>query len=100
MYFQVIYYLIQVSRQPLGICCRKCEQHCPQSIPIRDKLRELFARDEVLVEKRTKHKELAQINVVPMLRSVEWAEAENLITRIFGFVRAVYQPKSRKTEIP
>ncbi|MBE7009656.1 MAG: DUF2344 domain-containing protein, partial [Ruminococcaceae bacterium] len=45
-----------------------------------DKLRELFARDEVLVEKRTKHKELAQINVVPMLRSVEWAEAENLIT--------------------
>lgn len=45
-----------------------------------EKLSGLFRREEVLVEKRTKHKELAQINVVPMLRSVEWAEAENLIT--------------------
>ena len=44
------------------------------------KLRELFARDEVLVEKRTKHKELAQINVVPLIRSVEWAAEENLVT--------------------
>lgn len=39
-----------------------------------DKLRALFARDEVLIEKRTKHKELAQINVISLLRSVEWAE--------------------------
>ena len=45
-----------------------------------DALRTLFARDEVLVEKRTKHKELAQINVVPLLRSVEWAEEENRVT--------------------
>ena len=45
-----------------------------------DALRELFARDEVLVEKRTKHKELAQINVVPLIRSVEWSEGENLVT--------------------
>ncbi len=44
-----------------------------------DALRELFTHDEVLVEKRTKHKELAQINVVPLLRSVAWTEAENLI---------------------
>ena len=43
-------------------------------------LRELFARDEVLVEKRTKHKELAQINIVPLLRSVEWAEADGRVT--------------------
>lgn len=43
-----------------------------------DALRELFARDEVLVEKRTKHKELAQINVAPLIRSIEWTEAENL----------------------
>ena len=45
-----------------------------------DALRELFGRDEVLVEKRTKHKELAQINVIPLLRSVEWAQGENLVT--------------------
>ena len=45
-----------------------------------DKLRALFARDEVLVEKRTKHKELAQINVVPLIRSIEWLESENLVT--------------------
>ena len=45
-----------------------------------DALRTLFARDEVLVEKRTKHKELAQINVVPLLRSVEWAEADGRVT--------------------
>jgi len=45
-----------------------------------DRLRELFSRDEVLVEKRTKHKELAQINVVPLIRSIEWREAPNLVT--------------------
>ena len=45
-----------------------------------DKLRELFARREVLVEKRTKHKDLTQINVVPLIRSVEWCEAEKLVT--------------------
>lgn len=45
-----------------------------------DKLRELFSREEVLVEKRTKHKELTELNVVPLIRSVEWAESENLVT--------------------
>ena len=45
-----------------------------------DKLRELFARGEVLVEKRTKHKELAQINVVPLIHSIEWSAGENLVT--------------------
>ena len=45
-----------------------------------DKLRELFARREVLVEKRTKHKDLTQINVVPLIRGVEWCEAEKLVT--------------------
>ena len=44
-----------------------------------DKLRALFARGEVLVEKRTKHKDLTQINVVPLIRSIEWAEQPNLI---------------------
>lgn len=42
-----------------------------------DKLRALFAQQEVLVEKRTKHKELAQINVVPLIRSVEWGLASS-----------------------
>ena len=45
-----------------------------------DKLRELFARREVLVEKRTKYKDLTQINVVPLIRGVEWCEAEKLVT--------------------
>lgn len=43
-------------------------------------LRELFSRQEVTVEKRTKHKELAEINIIPMLRSIEWTEAASLLT--------------------
>ena len=45
-----------------------------------DKLRALFARDEVLIEKRTKHKELARVNVVPLLRSAEWSEEDGRVT--------------------
>ena len=45
-----------------------------------DALRALFTRREVLVEKRTKHKELAQINIVPLLRSVEWVEGDGCVT--------------------
>lgn len=45
-----------------------------------DRLRELFSRDEVLVEKRTKHKELVQINVIPMLREIGWTVSEHIIT--------------------
>ena len=44
------------------------------------KLALLFCQEEVLVEKRTKHKDLAQINVVPLIRSVEWAAEQNLVT--------------------
>lgn len=44
-----------------------------------DALRALIARDEVLVEKRTKHKELAQINIIPLLRSVEWTEEDGRV---------------------
>ncbi len=44
-----------------------------------ERLRELFSRGEVLVEKRTKHKELAEINIAPLLRSAEWTEAERLV---------------------
>ena len=45
-----------------------------------DALRELFSREEVFVEKRTKHRELARINVVPLLQSVEWTQGENLVS--------------------
>lgn len=45
-----------------------------------DKLRELFARGEVLAEKRTKHKELAEINIAPLLREIAWTEGENLLS--------------------
>lgn len=50
----------------------------PEGAP--ERLRELFSRDEVLVEKRTKHKELAQINVVPLIHGMEWTQGDNLIT--------------------
>ncbi|MBQ9460059.1 MAG: DUF2344 domain-containing protein [Oscillospiraceae bacterium] len=43
------------------------------------KLRELFSREEVLVEKRTKHKELTQLNVIPLLHEIEWSEGEKVI---------------------
>lgn len=44
-----------------------------------DKLGKLFSREEVLVEKRTKRKELARLNVVPLIRSLAWEETENLV---------------------
>ena len=37
-----------------------------------DQLRELFSRPELLVSKRTKRKELAQVDIAPMLRRVDW----------------------------
>lgn len=42
-----------------------------------EKINELFARDEVLVEKRTKHKDLTEINIRPMIESLTFAEGEN-----------------------
>lgn len=42
-----------------------------------ERINELFARDEVLVEKRTKHKELAEINIRPMLASLTITEGED-----------------------
>ena len=43
------------------------------------KMEELFARDEVLVEKRTKHKELTQINVIPLIKSAAWTQKERSV---------------------
>ncbi len=44
-----------------------------------EQLQELFSRDEVLVEKRTKHKELAEINIAPLIRSIEWTRQPKLL---------------------
>ncbi|MBQ7713731.1 MAG: DUF2344 domain-containing protein [Oscillospiraceae bacterium] len=45
-----------------------------------DALRELFSRGEVPVEKRTKHKELTELNVAPLIRRLDWCEAKSLVT--------------------
>lgn len=42
-------------------------------------LEELFARPELVIEKRTKRKELAQVDIAPMLRTVELTEGEGVI---------------------
>lgn len=48
-----------------------------------DAVRELFSRDEVLVEKRTKRKELAQINVAALLQNIAWTRGkERLVAEI------------------
>lgn len=41
-----------------------------------DAMDELFSREEVTVEKRTKHKELAQINLVPLIDRLAWTREE------------------------
>lgn len=42
-------------------------------------LRELFARDELVIQKRTKRKDLADVDIAPMLRSVALTEGEGVI---------------------
>lgn len=44
-----------------------------------ERIHELFTGDEVLVEKRTKHKELAEINIRPMIQSLTLTEEENML---------------------
>ena len=44
-----------------------------------EKLTELFARKELVIEKRTKHKDLAEIDVIPLLKSISFRrEGESL----------------------
>jgi hypothetical protein len=45
-----------------------------------DELDALFAREELIIEKRTKHKSLAEINIAPLIKSVSFAEGENVVT--------------------
>lgn len=44
------------------------------------RLRELFSRPEVIIEKRTKRKELAQINVIPLIRQLDFSMWEHGIS--------------------
>ena len=44
-----------------------------------DALQELFARPELVIQKRTKRKDLADVDIAPMLRSVALTEGEGVI---------------------
>ena len=74
-------YPVQRPARELAFLRARIEFDYDRGVPdgAAERLGELFARDEVLVEKRTKHKELAQINVVPLIRSIEWSEEERLV---------------------
>ena len=42
-------------------------------------LEELFHREELLIEKRTKRKQLAEVDIAPMIRDIAFAEGENVL---------------------
>ena len=44
-----------------------------------ERIRALFAREEVLVEKRTKHKGMTELNIAPLIRSLTLEEQEGMI---------------------
>lgn len=44
-----------------------------------EKITALFERDEVLIEKKTKHKDLAEINIRPMIYTLKLTAGENKI---------------------
>ncbi|MBO4854712.1 MAG: DUF2344 domain-containing protein [Oscillospiraceae bacterium] len=50
------------------------EYDCGVPAGTADQLRELFSRPEILVFKRTKRKELAEVDIAPMLRRADWTE--------------------------
>lgn len=39
----------------------------------------LFSREEIVIQKRTKRKDLADVDIAPMIREVKWAEEEGKI---------------------
>ena len=43
------------------------------------KLTELFGREELIIQKRTKRKEMADVDIAPMICSVELAEGKNVV---------------------
>ncbi len=44
-----------------------------------DALRQLFARDSLVIEKRTKRKDLAEVDIAPMIHSAILTEADGII---------------------
>lgn len=44
-----------------------------------DALKELFARDELVIQKKTKHKTMADVDIRPMIYSMEMEEKEGMI---------------------
>ena len=44
-----------------------------------EQLRELFAREELIIQKRTKRKDLADVDIAPMIGAVELTSGENMI---------------------
>ena len=43
------------------------------------KLMELFDRDEIIIQKRTKRKEMADVDIAPMIHSAELTEGEGVV---------------------
>lgn len=43
------------------------------------KLTELFGRQELIIQKRTKRKEMADVDIAPMIHSVELTEGESMV---------------------
>jgi len=44
-----------------------------------EKLRELFARESLIIEKKTKHKAMAEVDVAPLLKDITLTEGESSI---------------------
>ena len=51
------------------------------------KLKELFGREELIIQKRTKRKDMADVNIAPMILRAEWTEGESCL-RCVALVRA------------
>ena len=45
----------------------------------RDELTELLRRRELLIEKRTKRKQLAEVDIAPMIRDISFTQGENVL---------------------
>ena len=45
-----------------------------------EKLKVLFGREKLIIQKKTKRKELADVDIAPMLKTVELSERENAVT--------------------
>ena len=75
-------YLLERLARELSFLRARIEFDYDKGVPYNalERLERLFEQEEVLVEKRTKHKELAQINLIPLIRSLKWTAGETLMT--------------------